>query len=100
MEAAQKIKCVNNGWFVCCFQLIGGGDFCVNGDLPMQKSEIFDLTELNFQEGAEVYLCITAVMGKRMVATEKLLFTGNDKTATFEVQGTSLDFGVQLTQVK
>ena len=101
MEAVQKVKCINSGWFVLSFWVVVEGCPPLSSqDLPIRRAGTIDLSVSDLQEGMEIELQIKAAMGKILTVRERFRSARNGKTAVFEVHGTSLDFSIRLVEVE
>jgi hypothetical protein len=97
----QKIACLNDAAFVMSFQAAWNSGISESTDnYPVLQSQTIDLAATSFPEGIEVWPVVSAVLGKTQEANTPVTFKLNEKTAVYNVTGTTQDYSITFVEVK
>lgn len=101
--SVQKIACINAAGFVMNFSVCyldenGHEQVCPknSGNYPIDQTKTIDLIDQGVPVGAWVWPKVHAVAGLTHDGDKKVKYEPNGQTATYNVHGTTLSYGVNL----
>lgn len=101
MQEIQKIECKNKAWFVMSFKTANPERMTdATANFPISQSATIDLAASTYAEGDTVWPVVSAVLGKTQAAEHQLKFSMNQKTAVYKVTGTTLNYKIELVEIK
>ncbi|BCS85764.1 hypothetical protein prwr041_16570 [Prevotella herbatica] len=98
MKKVFKINCENRAGFVQEFKVKWhGGESGWSDRYPNPQTKSIDLRTLNIPEGAEVWIEVNAILGKKKTADEHVVYDPNsDDAALYETTGATLTYKIKL----
>jgi len=98
MKKASKINCENRAGFVQEFKVKwNNGESGWSDRYPNPQTESIDLKTLNIPEGAEAWIEVHAILGKKKTADEHIIYDPNSgDAALYQTTGATLTYKIKL----
>ncbi len=98
MKKVNKITCENGGGFAQKFKVVWKeGNSGWSGTYPNPQSETIELKNLNIQPGEEVWIKVSAILGKTKESSDHVAYDPNcDDGALYKTTGATLTYKIKL----